>query len=142
MGVAALCSTASFANNVTQFEFDSRGRLVKVSDHTNTEVSYQLDDVGNRTSVADNTVTPSITSFSAPDVSSSGRYTTVSWTSTGTSHCTLAVFGDTSGYEHLEPSHSVSVRITENTGVSVRCYAGEQYASRGRIVKVTGGVLN
>ena len=134
--------TIPSGNDVTQFEFDARGRLIKVTDNSNIEVVYMLDDAGNRTSVADTTVTPLITSFIAPDVEKSGDFSTISWTATNASHCTLSIFGDISGYEYLEPISSQSIQITENTGVSLKCYAGEQYASAGKIIKIGTGSLN
>ena len=93
----------------------------------------------NRIAMIESAVTPDVTSFNAPTSVVKGALATVSWTSVNTTHCTLAIFGDTSGYQYLPISGSQSVRIYQPTGVSVKCYAGEQYDSAGKIIGISGG---
>lgn len=135
----ALSGAVDAQNYVTQFNYDARGRLVKVGDDNGKEIIYALDEAGNRTAVIDGAVTPDVTSFNAPTSVAKGALATVSWASVNTTHCTLAIFGDTSGYEYLPRSGSQSVRIYQPTGVSVKCYAGEQFDSAGKIIGISGG---
>lgn len=135
----ALSGAVSAQNYVTQFNYDARGRLVKVVNDSGKEIIYTLDEAGNRTAVGDGAVTPDITSFITPRSVMNGSTATVSWTSVNTTHCTLAIFGDTSGYEYLPSNGSQSFYVDQPTGVSVKCYAGEQFDSAGRIIGISGG---
>ena len=134
----------AFADSVTQYQYDSRGRLVRVSDNANKEVNYTYDDAGNRVKVTDVSAVPApdpvITSFVAPNtVPNVGAYATISWASTGASYCALAIFGDSSSYPNLPTSGSRSIQIFEDTGVTITCYSATKSASAGKLIRTASG---
>lgn len=142
--LAFIGSSVCLADSVTEYKYDTRGRMVKVSGNNSKTVNYQYDEAGNRTQVGNLIVTlvPVITSFSAPSsVSSVGASATISWASKDATYCTLAIFGDSSDYPSLSASGSQSLRIYENTGVAITCFNGSESDSEGKIIKVssTGG---
>jgi hypothetical protein len=124
---------------VTQYEYDARGRLVKVHDNKGVMANYLLDHAGNRLSVSDQTapaMTPTITSFVAPQTVSQGGTATISWTSRDSLSCALAIFGDYSSYPNLPPNGSVSLRLYLNTGVTLSCYYGSLSAVAAKNIRV------
>jgi hypothetical protein len=108
--------------------------------------TYVLDHANNRLSVSDQTaptLAPKITSFVAPaTVNQAGDSATVSWTSTDSTHCAIAIFGDYSTYPNLPKNGSVNVIIYENTGMTLSCYYSSLSASTGKIIRVLSGVPN
>lgn len=127
---------------VTKFQYDARGRLVKVSDGGTNEIYYNLDDAGNRLDVSDSPsqpILPIITSFSCPStVNSSGASITVTWLSTDTTHCTL--IGSNINHSNLPTSGSQSIRIFHDTSVILTCLNGGDSDTQGKLVRlVTGG---
>jgi YD repeat-containing protein len=145
--LALIGSSVCLADSVTQYKYDARGRLVKVSDDASKSMNYQYDEAGNRTQVGNSIVmlVPVITSFSAPNtVSSVGAFATISWASQDATYCALAIFGDSSDYPSLSTSGSQSVRMYENTGVAISCFNGSESDSEGKIIRVSssGGFGN
>jgi YD repeat-containing protein len=131
---------------VTEFKYDARGRLVKVSDDGVNEIYYTLDDAGNRINVSDTPYTPpsatppEVTSFTGPStVSRSGTWVTLRWSSTGTTHCALAEFGDYTNNPNLPTSGSTSIRINEDTAMTITCYNGSDSDSMGKLIRVDSG---
>ena len=126
---------------VTQFKYDARGRLIKVSDNASKEVYYELDDAGNRLSVSDSPPQPTlpiITSFYSPSsVSSVGASITVSWGSTDTTHCELTAGSTT--YSNLPTTGSQSIKIYQNTGVTLTCFNGGNSDTEGKLVRLVSG---
>ena len=74
--MAAACGSA-FADTVT-YEYDSLGRLTKVSQSNGSIITYALDPAGNRTVVASGTPPGIPASITVPSSSSTGSYT-ISW---------------------------------------------------------------
>ena len=141
--LSIISSSNSFAqDNVTQYKYDARGRLVKVTDNAGAEIYYALDYAGNRTNVSDTpynppTTPPIVTSFTGPStVNSSGTFVTLSWSSTDTMYCALAKFGDYSSNPNLPTSGSTAIRIYEDTAVTITCYYGELSDSKGKLIRV------
>lgn len=126
---------------VAQFEFDARGRLTKVIDNERREVEYTIDNAGNRTAVIDSTVSPVITSFNATNVNMAGGHSKITWKATNATVCTLAVAGDTDGYENLPVNSNITISLNESTAISIKCFAGAKFASRALFVRVAGGEL-
>lgn len=149
--LSAICASNTYAqDNVTQYKYDARGRLVQVTDNAGTEVHYTLDDAGNRTNVSDTPYTPPpatppvVTSFTGPStVSRSGALATLSWVSTNATHCALAEFGDYSNNPNLPTTGSISIRIYEDTAFTITCYFGESSDSKGKLIRIasSGGPL-
>lgn len=136
----------AIADPTTTYEYDARGRLIKVLDDAGKSSTYVLDSANNRVSVSDQTASalaPSITSFSAPSsVDNVGDSATISWTSKDTTYCAIKIFGDYSTYPSLPTNGSVNVSIYENTGITLTCYYSSLSASKGKIIRVLNGVLN
>jgi YD repeat-containing protein len=142
--IAISNNVLAYADSVTQYQYDARGRLVKVSDNASKEINYTYDDAGNRIKVTDVSSAPApdpvITSFVAPNtVPSVGAYATITWASTGASYCSLAIFGDSSSYPNLATSGSQSIRIYEDTGVTITCFSATKSASAGKIIRIASG---
>lgn len=131
------------ADSTTVYKYDSRGRLVQVSNNLNEKIYYKLDDAGNRAVVSNSEPTnevptiPKITLFSAPNEVAVGSFATIRWQSTNTTYCSLAIFGDSSAYSNLPVNGSVSIRINENTGVSLSCFSGDENDTEGKIIRTT-----
>ncbi len=130
---------------VNVYSYDARGRLVKAADQAGRVVEYQLDAAGNRVAVFDQTaetLTPVITSFVAPSTIASGAFATITWKSSHTTYCALAIFGDYSQYPNLPVNGSASVRISENTAVKITCYLSNLSVSASKIIRLSSGVNN
>ncbi|MDZ7871130.1 MAG: hypothetical protein U5L02_18345 [Rheinheimera sp.] len=114
---AAFSQTPSSPDPVTLYEYDARGRMIKVNDNLSKSSTYVLDNANNRLSVSDQTapvLAPKITSFAAPaSVNNAGDSALISWTSTDTTHCAIKIFGDYSTYPNLPKNGSVNVTIYE-----------------------------
>jgi YD repeat-containing protein len=126
--------------SVTQYEYDARGRLVKVQDNQSKSSTYVLDHAGNRLSVSDQTtpaLAPTITSLVAPRTVSPGGTATISWTSRDSLFCALAIFGDYTTYPNLPANGSVSLQLYESTGITLSCYYGSLSAVAGKNIRVT-----
>ena len=133
------------AGTSTQYKYDARGRLIEVSDN-NKAVYYILDEAGNRTRVSNTPLAPPppmpdpvINSFIAPDSVSRPSNITVSWSSSNTSYCKFAIFGDSSNYSNLPTTGSLTFYLYENTGIQIECFEGEKSAAQGKIVRISGG---
>jgi len=151
ISILAFSMSLQAADPVTTYKYDARGRLIQVADDSNKQINYAYDEAGNRVSVADHEVSaatqPVITSFIAPNsVASYGANATISWATTDAVYCALGIFNDYSNYPNLPTTGSQTIKIFENTGVTVVCYNGTLSASAGKIIKLnrgpTGGVLN
>ncbi len=92
--MAAACGSA-FADTVT-YEYDSLGRLTKVSQSNGSIITYALDPAGNRTVVASGTPPGIPASITVPSSSSTGSYT-ISWG---------AASGTLTAYELYEATNS------------------------------------
>ena len=145
-------------DHVSKYTYDARGRLVKVTDGSENQVNYTLDDAGNRLNVSGSStpVTPDpvapvpvipapvtlpiITTFNSPSsVNRAGAWITISWTSTNTSHCALAEFGDYSSYPSLSTSGTQSIRIYEDTAITLTCYKGSNSDSKAQLIRADLG---
>ena len=152
--LATVYSSHSMAqNHVSKYTYDARGRLIKVTDGSENQVNYTLDDAGNRLNVSGGStptppdpVTPApvllpiITTFNSPSsVNRSGAWITISWTSTNTTHCALAEFGDYSSYPSLSTSGTQSIRIYEDTAITLTCYKGSNSDSKAQLIRADLG---
>lgn len=131
----------SAADSVTEYQYDSRGRLIQAKNDVGKKINYHYDDAGNRVSVTDGVVAPVldpvITSFSAPkNVTFSGASALVSWVSENASSCALAIFDDSSSYPSMPTTGSQTIRIYQDTAVTVTCTNGTQSASAGRTIRL------
>jgi len=83
---------------------------------------------------------PIITTFNSPSsVNRSGAWITISWTSTNTTHCALAEFGDYSSYPSLSTSGTQSIRIYEDTAITLTCYKGSNSDSKAQLIRADLG---
>lgn len=139
----ALCvaSTETYANT-TQHIYDARGRLIEVSNASiSSTVYYKMDDANNRIATSNTPIpdTPVISSFSAPaSVAKKGASASIKWTSTNSTHCSIAVGGDASMYPSLPTSGTQAVVMLDTTAVVVWCHNNGLSASQGRIIQVNG----
>jgi len=144
--VSALCvSSVQATDPVIKYEYDARGRLVKVSNNLDEELYYTLDAVGNRIEVSDTPpqlANPQITNFTGPSsVSSAGSPATLTWVSTDTTHCLLEE--DQASYADLASSGTKTIQIYTSTGVTLTCYNGDLSVSKGKFIRLlTSGPIH
>jgi len=139
----AFCLFAATAQaNTTQHIYDARGRLIEVSNASAAATMYyKLDKANNRIATSNTPIpdTPVISSFSAPaSVAKQWAPATIKWTSTNSTHCSIAVGGDPNAYPNLPTSGSQAVPMPETTAVVVWCHNNGLSTSNGRIIKVNG----
>ena len=122
-------ATAVWAqSNDVEFEYDARGRLVKVTSGSGQEAIFDLDDAGNRLTLETSAAgEPKITMFMVPDIAlysdaALGNLVTLSWTSEGTSGCDL--FGTVSGTQSLPVNHEVTLQLAQDETFTLSCYLG------------------
>ena len=124
-----LATTLWAQSNAVQFEYDARGRLVKVTSASGQDATFALDRAGNRLALETDIGAgePIITSFMAPDVAlysapTLGNHVTLTWSSEGTSGCDLS--GTISGTQSHPANHAVTLQLTQDETFTLRCYLG------------------
>lgn len=123
-----VATTVWAQNNAVQFEYDARGRLVKVTSASGQDATFELDDAGNRLTLETSAAgEPNITSFMAPDIAlysnpTLGNFVTLSWRSEGTSGCELS--GPVSGTQNYSASDEVTLQLTQDETFTLRCSLG------------------
>ena len=131
---------------LTRYDYDARGRLIKMQGDSTIAATYLLDNANNRLAVTAQTAPPSqptITSFSAPaTVAQTGSHATISWASSQASHCALQISGATALEQNLPQNGTITVSIGSTTGVTLTCYNGSLSAAKGKIIRVGTGVMH
>lgn len=121
----------------TNYKYDSRGRLIDATDQSQKSNKYAYDNAGNRVATADETESlvprPNITSFTGPSSVNAGTRVTLSWISTGTTHCKID--GDVS-YTNLPSIGNVSFVVNSNIGLLLTCSYGSEKDTASKLIRV------